>query len=115
MAQPSQFTLMSKEILELAVKHLNLHEGLWTFGVSFGFAPGNFGADPNSMNPGIAIAANSFTVTRIDPSVMLADPLMRPPPSLVVDAALINPLPKPTADAEPPKQPPPRRIIRRLS
>jgi hypothetical protein len=92
MAATSQYTLTHKEVLELIVKHLNLHDGHWMIGLNFSFGPGNFGPEPNSMSPGVAIGVNGFTLTRVDPSLLSADPIIRPPPSLVADAAAVNPV-----------------------
>ena len=96
MAEPSQFTISHKEVLILLIKHLDIHDGSWMLNFSFGFGPSNFGASPDEMNPGIALVIGGVNITRIDPSLLSADPLQRPPPSLTVDAALINPRQKRT-------------------
>lgn len=87
MAEPTQFALTHKELVELIIKSANIHEGRWMLSVTFGFAPGNFGPSQEQLSPGTVVAINQIGIQR-----ELQD--MPIPPGLVVDAAVVNPPPK---------------------
>ncbi|MGX9431415.1 MULTISPECIES: hypothetical protein [Bradyrhizobium] len=82
MPEVSQVFFSHKEILELMVKKAGLHEGKWMLMVSFNFAAANFGPSPEEMVPGGIVAVNSIGLQKAPPEA---------PPSLVIDAAEVNP------------------------
>jgi hypothetical protein len=53
--------------------------------LTFGFAPGNFGPNPDQMSPGVAVIVSQIMIQRAPPEA---------PDSLSVNAAEINPAPK---------------------
>jgi hypothetical protein len=85
MAEPTQYALSHKELIELVIRHVGIHEGRWMLGVSFGLAPGNFGLTPDQASPGVAVVISQFTIQRAPSDA---------PNGLVVDAAEINPPPR---------------------
>lgn len=87
MAEPTQFALTHKELVELIIKNSNIHEGRWMLSVTFGFAPGNFGLSPEQLNPGTVVAISQIGIQRELPEMLI-------PPGLMVDAAIVNPTPK---------------------
>lgn len=87
MAEPTQFALTHKELIELIIKSSNIHEGRWMLSVTFGFAPGNFGPSPDQLNPGTVVAISQIGIQRELPEMLI-------PPGLMVDAAIVNPAPK---------------------
>ena len=87
MAEPTQFTLTHRELVELIIKSANVHEGRWVLSVTFGFVPGNFGPSQDQVSPGTIVAVNQVGIQRELPEMMM-------PPGLTVDAALVNPAPK---------------------
>jgi hypothetical protein len=82
MAEPTQYALSHKELVELVIKHTGIHEGRWMLGVTFGFAPGNFGSTPDQLSPGVAVVVSQVLIQRAPPDAANG---------FVVDAAEINP------------------------
>ena len=87
MATPTQFSFTHKEIVELIIKHANIHEGRCALSLGFGFSPGIFGPNEEQSGPGVAIVVNQILIQREQPGFPPAAK------SIVVDAALVNPAP----------------------
>jgi hypothetical protein len=87
MATPTQYSVPHKELVEVLIKHLNIHEGRWVLTLSVGFAPGLFGPSEDQVNPGAAVVINHVLIQRETEG--------QPAPShLVVDAKVVNPAPE---------------------
>ena len=84
MAEPTQFLLTHRHLVELIIKDAGVHDGRWMLAVSFGLAPGNFGPSEDQLSPGAVVAINQIGIQRL-----VGDAAA--PSSLVVDAALVNP------------------------
>jgi hypothetical protein len=82
MPEVSQFAFKHKELLELMVKKADLHEGKWMMLVNFGFAAANFGPTPEEISPGGIVVVSSIGLQKATDDA---------PPSLVIDAAEVNP------------------------
>lgn len=87
MPEVNQLYFNHREMVEVLLKHSNIHEGKWMILVQFGFGAGNMGPEPNDAHPTGMVA-----ITRIGIQQAPADA----PPNLVVDAALVNPATKPS-------------------
>ncbi len=89
MATPTQFSVTHKELVELVIKHVGIHEGRWVLSIGFAISPGVFGPNADQLNPGVAVVVNQISIQR--------EQLGQQPPaanSIVVDAAIVNPDPK---------------------
>jgi hypothetical protein len=80
MAEASQYTLPYKELAEVLVKHLNVHEGYWSFFLKFGIHAANMSINnaphlPSAIVPVLEAGINRETE----------------PGPLAVDAAVVNP------------------------
>jgi hypothetical protein len=86
MGDPQIITFAYKEIAEVLLKHQGIHEGLWSFTVQMGFQAGivKAGASENDMVPAAIVPLLKVGIQKHD----------KPNP-LTVDAAKVNPLPKP--------------------
>ena len=80
-----------KQLLEALVKEAGIHSGKWTLRANFGCIPGNFGPSADKISPGLAIAL-------ID--VGLIPAAADHPESMVIDAAKVNPAPRPIIKRE---------------
>ena len=82
MPEVTQYTFNYPEVLEALIKKAGLHEGKWQIVMTFGLAGVNIGQSPAEMVPGAAVAVASVGLVKAMPES---------PPSLVMDAALVNP------------------------
>jgi hypothetical protein len=82
MAEASQFTFTHKELVEALIKKAGLHEGKWMLLVNFGFAALNSGPSPDQLMPTAVAAVQNVGIQRAPEDAS---------PSLVVDAAEVNP------------------------
>jgi hypothetical protein len=80
MAQASQYSFEFKELAELMVKKLDLHEGLWAISVEFGIGASNIGPSPTELRPSAIIPIVKIGLIQATESTNLA-----------VDAAQVNP------------------------
>ena len=85
MPEASQFLLGHRELLELLIKHANVHDGRWMLMANFGIAPGNYGPSPDQVVPGITVAIQKM-------GIQLADSAT--PVEMTLDASDVNPPPK---------------------
>jgi hypothetical protein len=86
MPNADRFVFNHKQLLEALVKEAGIHTGKWTLRANFGCIPGNFGPSAGEISPGLAIAL-------IDVGLIPAAP--DHPENMVIDAAIVNPLPIP--------------------
>jgi hypothetical protein len=86
MAEPELITFTYKEIATLLLKHQGIHTGLWSFTVQMGFQAGIIKAGPSEaeMVPAAIVPLLKIGIQKQD----------KPNP-LTVDAAEVNPPPKP--------------------
>jgi hypothetical protein len=86
MPEADKYTVKHRELVGLIIKQCEIHEGKWYLTVGFGIAPGNFGPSNDQLSPGTIVAVNQIGIARADDTT---------PPEMSVDAAEVNPLPKP--------------------
>src|SRR5271169_4588225 len=82
MPEANQYLFSNKELLELLIKQAGVHDGRWVLMTNFGIGPGNFGASPEQVAPGVAVVINQMGIQRA--------PLETPEASSL-DAAVVNP------------------------
>ena len=83
MAEVAHYTVTFKELVELIVKKLDLHEGIWELRSGWALGPANMGPTPDQVFPGVAVAMTQIGIHRVAKET-----------SLAVDAAKINPRPE---------------------
>ena len=83
-----RYVFNHKQLLEALVKEAGIHTGKWTLRVNFGCIPNNFGPSADKISPGLAIALIN---------VGLIPAAADHPESMVIDAAIVNPTPRPIA------------------
>lgn len=83
MASATQFEVSMEDIATALVRHLGIHEGLWTVGANFHFTAKNLGigTDGKQMRPGFLGLIKNINLVRVTEAV----------PGLSVDAAQVNP------------------------
>lgn len=86
MPEIDELSLSHKELLELLIKHSNVHEGIWSLAISFGIGVGNFGPDRSNIYPGATVTVNQIGIKRV-PHGEPADA----PGAVTADAAAVNP------------------------
>jgi hypothetical protein len=84
MPEVNQYLFTHKELVEMMIKKTDLHEGKWVLLVNFSFAAINGGPSPDQMVPTALAGVQSLGIQKAVPEA---------PPSLVVDAAEVNPAP----------------------
>ena len=82
MPEISQYTVKPKELTELMIKQLGVHEGQWVLLVSFAFTATNAGPEGGEMLPSALIGLQKVGIQRAEPNS---------PPEMIVDAAVVNP------------------------
>jgi len=89
MGEPEIFAMSYQEIAEALVKQQGIHEGIWGIYVEFGIGAANIKhpEDPKGMVVPAAIV----------PAVKMGIQKFKEENSLTVDAAKVNPLPKPSS------------------
>jgi len=85
MAEATQYTVTNRELVELIIRHADIHDGKWIMMAAFGFAPGNFGPTNDKLVPGTIVAIQNVGISRAEPNT---------PPEMTVDASVVNPRPK---------------------
>lgn len=73
--------LAMREVIELLIKHYELHEGKYDLLLEYQFGAGAFGPTPETVNPGVMIGIAKLGLTRAEKTG-----------PLTVDASLVNPL-----------------------
>lgn len=84
MGEPQTIIFKYVEIIELLLKHQGIHEGIWGLHIQFGIQPANINVSPSEAVPGLIIPMLKFGLQKFDK-----------PGGITVDAAQVNPLPKP--------------------
>ena len=87
MAEANQYSVTHKELIELIIKHADVHDGRWHLMAKFGFAGGNFGPKQDEIVPGVVVGLQNVGIQR----VLKEDKV---PAVVTVDAAEVNPPPK---------------------
>ena len=82
MAEATQFSFDLTEVAETLLKKQGIHEGKWVIALEFTINIGFVGLTPENVRPGMMVLANSVQLVKAQDGS---------PPSLVVDAALVNP------------------------
>lgn len=86
MPEIDELSLSHKELMEVLIKHSNIHEGVWALSIAFGIGIGNFGPDIDNAHPGVTVTVNQIGLKRVPPGQRLDEP-----GAVVTDAAIINP------------------------
>ena len=86
MGEPQIIAFTNKEIVEVLIKHQGIHEGLWALTVQFGLKTGmsKVGPSEEDMVPTVIIPVLKMAIQKHDN-----------PTPFTVDAAEVNPPPKP--------------------
>ena len=85
MPEINQYAFSHKELAEMMIKKVGIHEGKWMLQISFGFAAINTGPAPDQMIPSTVVGIQAMGIQKAQPDS---------PPNLVVDAAEVNPAPR---------------------
>lgn len=80
MAEPTQFTFDYREVVEALLKKQDIHEGLWTLVLEFGFLAGNFGPGKDDFKPAAMISVGKIGIAKTTEMS-----------NLTVNAAEVNP------------------------
>lgn len=91
MPEINQYTLTHRELLELLIKHNNVHEGKWSLLVQLAMSAGMFGPTTDQTFPGVAVTFNQIGIQRASAGSG-TDP--QKPGVIILDAAAVNPKPK---------------------
>jgi hypothetical protein len=87
-ANVSKINFSYEEVVTLFIKALGLHEGLWCLGMQFNFQTKN--VRHNANDPKVVLGflgtIDAMSITRVDKVI----------PGITVDAAKVNPPPKPS-------------------
>lgn len=83
MADASQYTIPYKELAEVMVKHLDIHEGLWSVFFRFGISGFNLSLNDSPYVPSAIVPILQVGINRESEVTPLS-----------VDAAVVNPQPK---------------------
>ena len=86
MVETNQYSLNHRELLEVLVKHIGLHEGKWQLLFNISVATGSMGPTPEQSLPGVMVTIPNVGIQRLGPEVPL-----NLPGAIAVDAAEINP------------------------
>ena len=91
MPHPTEYVLQLREVTEILVRHLGIHEGLWLLNVHYGFSCANLSLDNSPMlRPASVVVLNQLGIMRSAETN-----------SLTVDASVCNPIaPPPNWDEE---------------
>jgi hypothetical protein len=91
MAEVRSYTLEYPELVEILIKKLDLHEGLWGIYLEFGFGAANMPTAPDgkAFVPGAVSLVNKIGIQRFES-----------PNNLTVDAAVVNPKPTQARDGQ---------------
>ena len=88
MPEVSQINLSYKELIELIIKHSDIHEGKWSLSLGFQIGVGLYGPAPDQMSLGAMIGVNQIGIQRVQEGAP------QPPGAIWVDAKEVNPPPK---------------------
>jgi hypothetical protein len=82
MPENDSYIFTHKQTLVALVKAAGLHEGRWQLAMTFGLAAMNMGPNEEDVSPGATVAVTGVGLLRAQPDS---------PPTLVVDASIVNP------------------------
>jgi hypothetical protein len=82
MPEINQYSFSHKELVELMIKKLDLHEGKWMLLVTFGFGAVNGGPTPDQVMPTGVVGVQTVGIQKAGPDS---------PATLTVDAEVVNP------------------------
>lgn len=82
MPESKQYIVSQKELIELLIKHRDVHEGKWLLSVGFGMTGGNFGPTASEATPGAIVSVAHIGIQRAE---------IGTPDEMTVDAAVVNP------------------------
>jgi hypothetical protein len=80
MPEINQYTVKTKELTEILIKHLGVQEGKWTLMVTFTFTAINAGPEGGEILPSAILGMQKVGIQRADANT---------PPDLIVDAASV--------------------------
>ena len=79
-----------RDIVELLVKQAGIHEGQWTLSLGIQIGVGQYGPTPDQTAPGAAVTIVNIGIQKHPVGAPIG------PSGIVVDAAIVNPAPRPT-------------------
>ena len=80
MAEVTQYTYSHKDLVTLMVRDQDIHEGLWSLLINFGFGAANVGQSAETLAPAAVVQIGSIGLQRATDVN-----------SISVDAAVVNP------------------------
>ncbi|MES2845608.1 MAG: hypothetical protein V4747_11315 [Pseudomonadota bacterium] len=83
MPEVDSYKFSHVELLELMVKSANIHDGKWMLQVHFNITVANIGPEESAVSPGAVVAVQQIGIIKAKDDA---------PKSLVIDAAIVNPL-----------------------
>lgn len=86
MPEISQIGFKHTEIVELLLKKMNIHEGIWALFIKFGIGASNVGPTESELNPAAIIPILEIGLQKFEKETNIS-----------VDAAKVNPRPAETA------------------
>lgn len=81
----SAYKFTHKELVQLMLKEVGIHGGIWTLSVDFRLGAGSFGATPEEVAPTGFVSVEGIGLQRLD------IPEGTPIPPLAFNAATLNP------------------------
>jgi hypothetical protein len=82
MPEANQYSFSHKELVELMIKKIGIHEGRWMLAVTFAFGVTNGGPTAEQIVPTGVVGIQSIGIQKAQPES---------PDVLTVDAAVVNP------------------------
>jgi hypothetical protein len=91
MPETKGYNFSLTELTEILIKKMDIHEGLWSLAIQFGFGVANVPASPDgkTLHPAAINVLQNIGIQRADS-----------PTNLTVDAAVVNPVKAPPPEPE---------------
>lgn len=89
MAEATTYMFSHQEVVEALIKKQDLHDGIWSLSVEYGFAVANTGPGPDDINPTAMVPLLRVGITKAKEMSNLA-----------VDASVVNSAPSKTRSAK---------------
>ena len=80
MPEATSFVITHKELVEMLIKRLDLHEGIWGLSVKFALGAANIGLTPGELLPAAILGVQEIGLQKFDSESNVS-----------LDAAKVNP------------------------
>ena len=90
MVEAEKFAFDHKEVAEALVKHQGIHEGIWGVSMQFGLHAANVALSDQQINPAAIVGVIKIGIQKFETEN-----------NLTIDAAKVNPRPKPKRKTTP--------------